>query len=176
MRISKDDFVTAFHLYSELCKPVTDFALSAADKDSLRAFIKEKNWRDQFIYKLTEDQLEQYLIEDTLSVEMKVFEMDSLNELFTPMVIDGAPFRFQMRTITIDGDTSVSNYDGNLFGGDRYRDLPKHLIISILPNTPAIEFVVVIFLFSITKPVIFADVIAIRILNSESKDSVISIT
>lgn len=132
LNISKSEFAEMVQRYNALRQPFVDFAISDADKDSLRAFLKEKTYKGTPRYKISPEQLEKYLENDTIRVDMKVFAMDSVNNLLGLRVIDGAPFRFQMMTISKDNDTTVHHYDGNLFGGDRYRELPDYLLFNTL--------------------------------------------
>lgn len=132
INISKKEFVKIHQLYTSLCQPVVNFALSKEDKDSLRSFLKDTTYYGAPLYKLSSDQLEKYLEKDSIYMDMSVFEIDSLNGILHRMVIDGAPFRFRMMNVSLDNDTIVYKYDGNLVGGDRYKDLSKYIIFNRL--------------------------------------------
>lgn len=132
LNVSKSEFAEMVHLYNSLTQQTVDFPLSLSDKDSLRSFVKDTLYDGDPVYKLRPEQLEKYLEKDSIKVDMTVFEIDSLNDFLHGIVIDGAPFRFQIMTISNNDDTTVHNYDGNLAGGDRYRDLPDYLIFSTI--------------------------------------------
>ncbi len=131
LRVSKEEFTTLCQRYYELTEQIVEFHITSADKDSLRAFLKQRTYDGKPVYKLSVAQLEKHLNNDSIQVDMTVFEMDSLNGLFSGMVIDGAPFRFQVVT-TLNSKSILHTYDGNLAGGDRYRDLGNHLIFSTI--------------------------------------------
>ncbi|XOV67278.1 MAG: hypothetical protein ACFHU9_16805 [Fluviicola sp.] len=131
IRISKESFAQLYNRYLALTSPSFAIALTDADKDSLRAKIRDTTWNGDRRFKLTAPELERYLEADSLIVEHSVFAKDSIHDI-NGNVIDGAPFRFNMKNININDDTLSFIYEGNLAGGDKYRDLGKNLTIRIL--------------------------------------------
>jgi hypothetical protein len=111
-----------------------NFPITERDKDSLRKFLNDTLYNGNKLYKLNSIQLSRYLEKDTFDVDMSVFQMDSINDFLRCVVIDGAPFRFQIMNITTDNDTIINSYQGNLFGGNSYRDLPQYLMYGFLYN------------------------------------------
>lgn len=137
--LSKRKFAEMYDRYNALREPLIDFALMPEDKDTLRYLLKDTTYTGDLKYKLTSEQLEKYLAKDTLQLDVSVFEIDSVLAMFG-MVIDGAPFRFRMLTISLDNDTTEYMYQGNLFGSDRFRDLSKFFVFSsIYTETPLFE-------------------------------------
>ena len=138
IKLTKKDFGKIHELYNSLNQQYVDFAITEIDKDSLREFLKDTLYNGNRVYKLDSIQLRRYLEKDTIEIDMSVFQMDSINNFLHGVVIDGAPFRFQIMNITPDNDTIINSYQGNLFGGDRYRDLPKYLLYGSLYNETTI--------------------------------------
>lgn len=132
IKITKSEFARVYKQYTSLIKPVVDFSLSEKDKDSLRAFLKDTSYNGTLMYKLSPEQLEEYIGNDSIHIDMSVFESDSSNNLPHAIVLDGAPFSFRMMIINNNNDTISHNYRGNLVGSDRYRNLSNHLIFSTL--------------------------------------------
>jgi len=134
IKLKKDDFVEMQALYTSLHQRHINFAISENDRDSLREFIKDTIYTGERRCKVDKQLLESYLLNDTIEIDMSVFAMDSLNDFLSGVVIDGAPFRFRTMSISSSNDTLVQLYDGNLYGGDRFRDLPKYLAHAVLYN------------------------------------------
>lgn len=134
VKVSKKDFSEIHELYTSLNQPYVNFPLTENDKDSLRAFLNDTLYDGSQLYKLDKQLLDKYLTRDTIEMDMSVFAKDSFNNMLLGVVIDGAPFRFNMMRISSSNDTITQNYKGNLYGGTRYRDLPKYLAYAILYN------------------------------------------
>ncbi|GAB5419117.1 MAG: hypothetical protein Crog4KO_06250 [Crocinitomicaceae bacterium] len=132
INISESEFTRVYQLYTSLRSPIVDFSLSEKDKDSLRAFLKDTSYNGTLIYNLGLEQLEEYISNDSIQIDMSVFASDSLNNHLHPIIFHGAPFRFRMTIVNNNNDTTSHIYDGNLVGSDRYRDLSNHLIFSSL--------------------------------------------
>jgi hypothetical protein len=138
IKLTKNDFTKNHELYNSLNQQYVYFPITERDKDSLRKFLSDTLYNGDKLYKLDSIQLSRYLEKDTIEVDMSVFQMDSINDFLQGVVIDGAPFRFQIMNITPDNDTIINSYQGNLFGGDRYRDLPNYLLYGSLYNETTI--------------------------------------
>ncbi len=133
---SKSDFTKLQARFNELNQPKISIVLSEEDKQTLRKIAKYTLYNGSFIYQLSAEQLEQYLVHDTLIIDPSVFEIDSLNFSFHGMVIDGAPFSINYTTIEKENDTTILNYSGNLAGGTgRFRDLDTYIRFNLLVNS-----------------------------------------
>lgn len=133
VRITKKEFVNMQLRFVELTQNNYKIALSNALKDSLRQHVNDTNYRGERYYKITPNLLENYLQKDSLEIDHQVFQKDQVDFLSSMMsVIDGAPFSFQMRTISNENDTLQFTYEGNLAGNDDFVDYGKHLAIRIL--------------------------------------------
>jgi len=117
-----------------------NFTLTKQDKDSLKVLLKEKVYGDEPKYKVSPELLDKYLENDLIRMDKSVFAKDSLSNLLMGVVIDGAPFRFTIKDISMSNDTITDYYSGNLFAGNRFRDLPKYLMYaSIYQETKLYE-------------------------------------
>ncbi len=134
IKLTKKDFGEIYELYNSLNQQYVNFPITQSDKNILRKLLNDTLYNGNKMYKLDSIQLSHYLEKDTIEIDMSVFRMDSVNNFLHGVVIDGAPFSFQIKNITTNNDTIINYYKGNLFGGDRYRDLPKYLLYSTLYN------------------------------------------
>lgn len=134
IRMSPEEFVRMQNRFRELNQETFSVELSENDKELMREFARDTNYLGERVYKLSPEQLENHLQENYLNVDPSVFEMDSVFQ-FHGMVIDGAPFKFMQRTVDVHGDTNYRTYSGNLYGGDRYRNLAEYIRFNLLVNT-----------------------------------------
>ena len=132
IRLTKSEFVSLYKRYVELSAPIVNIRLSENEKDSLRRHVNDTLYNGSKSYKLTSDQLETYLAQDSFPLDMSVFKIDSVQNSIISVVIDGGPFWIEMNTLKNDNDTTQFTYRGNIVGSDEFRDLNKHLIISTL--------------------------------------------
>ncbi len=135
IRMSKDDFVQLDSNFRELNRHFIPLDISEDDKQYLRQTLHDTTYLGDRIYKLSAEQLENYLQEDQITIDASVFEMDTLGFLSHGFVIDGAPFKFTYLTINKDSDTTIITYAGNLAGGDRYRELANYFRFYLLINS-----------------------------------------
>ncbi|MFK7783634.1 MAG: hypothetical protein AB8B56_00890 [Crocinitomicaceae bacterium] len=126
--MSKEEFCRFYRFFSLQTSNQIKFVLSEQDKDSLKVLSKEKAYGDEPKYKLSPELLDKYLKNNLIRMDKSVFAKDSLSNLSVGIVIDGAPFRFTIKHISVSNDTITDYYSGNLFGGNRFRDLPKYLM------------------------------------------------
>lgn len=135
IRISADEFVNFQQRYHELNQDSISIILSNHDKEILRELIVDTTYAGEPLYKLSEDQLENYLKKEFLTIDFSIFEMDRLGFLFHGTVIDGIPFKFTQQVITSKKDTTSLSYRGNLLGSERYRDLDQYIRFNLLVNS-----------------------------------------
>lgn len=114
--------------------------LTAADKDSLLALCKKKNYLGQPLYGVDQTDVKPYIeSSDTITIQFNQFNTEYSRVMDqTLTVIDGCPFSISLDLISEAHDTTRYTYEGNLFDGVRDTQVDEFLIYYTLYQTSPI--------------------------------------
>lgn len=129
VKISKSNFSGALKNYFDSKKTQFKVPLNKLEIETLKSLLMDSTSNH---FNIDIDKIESNLHQDCVQLDMSLIKFDTTNIQHRPLILDGAPFRFQLMIINKNKDTLSYTYSGNISEFYPYSELSDYVSFSIL--------------------------------------------